>query len=64
VYVDYGSAWKTGETAKYLTGIGVDFNIEILAFYNLMVPVRLSLARGLDDDVGETRASMGISVPY
>ncbi|MFT7260791.1 MAG: hypothetical protein ACI9MS_002662 [Glaciecola sp.] len=64
VYVDYGSAWKTGETAKYLTGIGVDFNIEILAFYNLMVPVRLSLARGLDDDVGENRASMGISVPY
>jgi hypothetical protein len=50
--------------AQYLTGVGVDFNIEVLAFYNLMVPVRLSLARGLDDDVGETRASMGVSVPY
>jgi hypothetical protein len=64
VYLDHGSAWQSGETAQYLTGVGVDFNIEILAFYNLMVPVRLSLARGLDDDVGETRASMGISVPY
>jgi hypothetical protein len=64
VYLDYGSAWQSGETAQYLTGVGVDFNIEVLAFYNLMVPVRVSLAHGLDDDVGETRASMGISVPY
>jgi hypothetical protein len=64
VYVDYGSAWKSGETAKYLTGVGVDFNIEILVFYNLMVPLRLSFAHGLDDNVGETRASIGISVPY
>jgi hypothetical protein len=64
VYLDYGSAWQSDETAQYLTGVGVDFNIEVLAFYNLMLPVRLSLARGLDDNVGETRASMAISVPY
>jgi hypothetical protein len=64
VYVDYGSAWQSGESPNYLTGVGVDFNIEVLAFYNLMMPVRLSIARGLDDEVGEDRASIGISLPY
>ncbi|MFT7410911.1 MAG: hypothetical protein ACI9EX_001514 [Oleispira sp.] len=64
VYVDYGSAWQSGESPNYLTGVGIDFNIEVLAFYNLMMPVRLSFAHGLDDEVGENRASIGISLPY
>lgn len=64
VYVDYGSAWQSGESPHYLTGVGIDFNIEVLAFYNLLMPVRLSLARGLDDEVGKHRASIGISLPY
>ncbi len=63
-YVDYGSAWQSGDSPNYLTGIGIDFNIEVLTFYNLMMPVRLSMARGLDDEVGENRASIGISLPY
>jgi hypothetical protein len=63
-YVDHGSAWQSGDSANYLTGVGVDFNIEVLAFYNLMMPIRLSFARGLDKDVGKDRASIGISLPY
>lgn len=63
-YVDYGSAWQSGESPNYLTGVGIDFNIEVLAFYNLMMPIRLSIARGLDSEVGEDRASIGISLPY
>jgi hypothetical protein len=64
LYVDYGSAWHDGDNEKYLTGVGIDFNIEVLAFYNLMMPIRLSYAKGLDKQLGEERFSMGISMPY
>jgi len=64
LYVDYGSAWQSGNSPDYLTGVGIDFNIEVLAFYNLLMPIRVSFARGLDDDLGKDRASIGISMPY
>lgn len=64
IYIDYGSAWQDNRTADYLTGVGIDLNIEVLAFYNLMLPVRLSVARGLDSTLGETRVGLGISLPY
>ena len=64
VYVDYGSAWQDGNSPEYLTGVGIDFNIEVLAFYNLMMPIRISFARGLDEELGKDRASIGISMPY
>ena len=64
IYVDYGSAWQTGGTAEYLTGVGIDINIEVLAFYNVMLPIRFSMARGLDKELGGNRAGIGISLPY
>ena len=64
IYVDYGSAWQSGESPDYLTGIGIDLNIEVLALYNLMMPIRFSIARGLDDELGGNRASIGVSLPY
>ncbi len=64
IYIDYGSAWHDNNTANYLTGVGIDLNIEVLAFYNLMLPMRLSVARGLDSALGETRIGLGISLPY
>ncbi len=64
VYVDYGSAWQSGDSPDYLTGVGIDFNIEVLAFYNLMMPIRVSFARGLDKELGKNRASIGVSLPY
>jgi hypothetical protein len=64
LYVDYGSAWQSGNSPDYLTGVGVSFNIEVLAFYNLMMPIQISFAHGLDDELGKDRASFGISMPY
>lgn len=64
IYVDYGSAWQRGNSPEYLTGVGIDINIEVVAFYNLMMPIRFSLARGLDDELGGNRANIGISLPY
>jgi len=64
LYVDYGSAWQSGNSPDYLTGIGVSFNIEVLAFYNFMMPIQISFAHGLDDELGKDRATLGISMPY
>ncbi len=64
IYVDHGSAWQEGDSVQYLTGMGIDIKIEVLAFYNLMMPIRLSFARGLDKELGQDRASIGISLPY
>lgn len=64
LYVDYGSAWYDDTDAHYLAGIGIDVNIEILGFYNLIMPLKLSIARGLDHKLGENRVGFGISVPY
>lgn len=64
MYVDYGSAWQSGDSPDYLTGVGIDFNIEVLAVYNLLLPIRLSIAHGLDKEAGKDRASIGISLPY
>lgn len=64
MYVDYGSAWDDRNEPSYLAGVGIDFKIEILAFYNLMMPLKLSFARGLDKDLGENRVGLGVSLPY
>lgn len=64
LYVDYGSAWQDSGSANYLTGIGIDFKLEVLAFYNVMMPIKLSFARGLDSELGEDRVGLGVSLPY
>lgn len=64
IYVDYGSAWQAGNSADYLTGIGIDFKIEVLAFYNIMLPIKLGFAKGLDKELGENRFNLGISLSY
>lgn len=64
IYLDYGSAWQEGNSADYLTGIGIDFKIEVLAFYNVMLPIKLGFARGLDKELGEDRINLAISLSY
>jgi Tol biopolymer transport system component len=63
-FIDYGSAWQESESADYLTGVGVELNIEVLAFYNLLVPFSLGYAHGFDKDLGQDRFTLGISLPY
>lgn len=64
LYLDYGSAWQSGNSPDYLAGVGISFNIEVLVFYNYLLPVQISFAHGLDDDLGKDRASIGASLPY
>jgi outer membrane protein assembly factor BamA len=63
-FIDYGSAWQESESAEYLTGVGVELDIEVLVFYNIMLPISLGYAHGFDKDLGQDRFTLGVSLPY
>lgn len=64
VFMDYGSAWQESTSAEYLTGAGIEIDVEVLAFYKLLVPVSLTYAHGFDGELGEDRFTLGVSLPY
>ena len=64
LFIDYGSAWQTSESADYLTGAGIEVNVEVLFFYNLLLPVSMTYAHGFDGKLGEDRFTFGVSLPY
>ena len=62
VFADYGSAWN--DEADYLTSVGVALNTEIVLAYELVLPLQVVHARGLDEDLGERRTFISLSLPY
>lgn len=64
VFGDYGSAWNDSNDAEYLTGVGLEMNVEVMLFYNMLLPVSVSYAHGTDSELGDDRFALGISVPY
>jgi hypothetical protein len=64
VFMDYGSAWQDSTSAEYLTGAGIEIDVEVLAFYKLLVPVSFTYAHGFDGALGEDRFTLGVSLPY
>lgn len=63
-FIDYGSAWQDSSKAEYLTGAGIEVNVEIFTFYNLQLPMSFSYAHGFDNKLGQDRFTLGISLPY
>lgn len=63
-FMDYGSAWQESTDAEYVAGAGLEVNVEVFAFYNMLVPVSFTYAHGFDDVRGEDRFTFGISLPY
>lgn len=53
LFLDSGSAWRQGESMHQLTGLGLEFRMDLLLAYHLRVPLILGYARGLDADLGE-----------
>ncbi|MDP2761974.1 MAG: hypothetical protein Q8O64_16535 [Sideroxyarcus sp.] len=55
VFLDAGRAWDSGsEPSHYYRGVGVELIGEIKLYYFIPLPLRLGIARGLDDP-GNTR---------
>jgi len=60
-FVDTGSAWRSGESARYYNGVGFEFRPRLLIGYdNLGIDVRLGVARGLDSEFGKTDVYLDI----
>jgi hypothetical protein len=56
VFMDAGSVWDNGSArSRYYRGAGVELLGEIKVYYRIPIPLRLGLARGLDNN-GGTRA--------
>ncbi len=53
LFLDAGSTWNNGaERSKYYRGAGVELLGELKVLYQLPIPLRLGVARGLDDPGG------------
>ena len=63
-FIDYGSAWQDSESAEYLAGAGIELSAEVLVFYNLLLPISFTYAHGFDNDLGQDRFTLGVSLPY
>jgi outer membrane translocation and assembly module TamA len=54
--MDAGSVWDNGSArSRYYRGAGVELLGEIKVYYRIPIPLRLGVARGLDNN-GGTRA--------
>lgn len=64
VFLDAGTAWDNGmPRSKYYRGAGIELLSEIKVFYRLPLPLRIGVARGLDDP-GRTRAYLQLGMMY
>ena len=63
LFADTGAAWNEvddGLNDKQFTGVGAELTTELVLGYQLVLPVRVGVARGLDDELGETRVYVSI----
>lgn len=52
-FMDAGSVWDNGNPrSRYYRGVGVELLGEVIVYYRLPLPLRLGIARGLDNPSG------------
>ena len=65
VFVDTGRASGGGNNGRYYTGVGVEFKPQVLlGLDNFLLDMRLGLAQGLDDDLGETNVYFSLGTSF
>ena len=65
VFVDTGRASGGGNNGRYYTGVGVEFKPQVLlGLDNFLLDIRLGLAQGLDDDLGETNVYFSLGTSF
>ncbi len=65
VFVDTGRASGSGNSGRYYTGVGVEFKPQVLlGLDNFLLDMRLGLAQGLDDDLGETSVYFSLGTSF
>jgi hypothetical protein len=52
-FMDAGSVWDNGNPrSRYYRGVGIELLGEVIVYYRLQLPLRLGIARGLDNPSG------------
>jgi len=65
VFMDTGSAWRTGLEGAYYTGVGAELSFDLLIGYDsLSVPVKIGVAKGLDDEIGDDQLYMQVGLSF
>ncbi|OUS06536.1 hypothetical protein A9Q81_03155 [Gammaproteobacteria bacterium 42_54_T18] len=65
VFVDTGRASGGGNNGRYYTGVGVELKPNVLiGLDNFLLDMRLGLAQGLDDDLGETNVYFSLGTSF
>lgn len=67
LFSDTGAVWN--DTAgpyddQAFTGVGAELTTELVLAYNLILPLRAGVARGLDNDLGETRGYIALGASF
>jgi len=65
VFVDSGATWQTGHSPdKYYTGIGMELHADVNLFYGLNLRMRLGVATGLDEVIGDEQAYFSLGASF
>jgi len=65
VFVDSGATWQTGHSPdKYYTGVGMELHADVNLFYGLNLRMRLGVATGLDEVIGDEQAYFSLGASF
>jgi hypothetical protein len=64
LFLDAGSTWDNGNPrSRYYRGVGIELLSELKVYYRIPLPLRLGIARGMDDP-GGTRVYLQLGMSY
>jgi len=65
LFADSGATWQAGSSPdKYYTGIGAELHADVSLFYGLNIRMRLGVAKGLDNIIGDSRAYFSLGASF
>ena len=64
VWAQTANAWFRGQHRPQLSAVGAELGVDVVLGYNLVLPVALGVAHGLDDDLGETKGYLRTAVLF
>lgn len=67
LFADAGSVWRSPDDTldgRVFTGAGVELTVELVAGYQMVLPLSIGIAEGFDDELGESRIYFGLGTVF
>jgi len=67
LFADAGSVWRSPDDTldgRVFTGAGVELTVELVAGYQMVLPMSIGIAEGFDDELGESRIYFGLGTVF